>query len=121
MSDPLDTARLRERLIALTRDLVLIPGSEERSEELTRAIHWVRNHLEGLDGVVIDLFESEGILHLKLESTGAACHAARPWLGHNALEKLMTCAEAIQKLFPPFNADLFHWHSTCSITRIDTW
>jgi succinyl-diaminopimelate desuccinylase len=241
MSDPLGTARLRERLIALTRDLVLIPGSEGRPEELKRAIHWVRNHLEGLDGVVIDLFESEGIpslvarssshseidvllcahidvvhhpdpdsyqsklagsriygpgtgdmkgivaillelfrrfhlespgvplalaitadeerggeqgtralfedfglkcrvaivpdggtpddvvveekgiLHLKLESTGAACHAARPWLGHNALEKLMTCAEAIQKLFPPFNADLFHWHSTCSITRIDTW
>jgi hypothetical protein len=49
----LDTARLRERLIALTRDLVLIPGSEERPHDLRRAVEWVRNHLESLESVEV--------------------------------------------------------------------
>ena len=240
MPTSLDTARLRERLVALTRDLVLIPGSAERPEELQRALHWVRNHLESLEGVTIDLYDSDGIaslvarpsgdipidvlfcahidvvhhadpatyrselrdnriygpgtgdmkgivaillelfrrfhlqspgiplalaittdeesggnhgtralfedfglkcnvamvpdggslddivveekgiLHLKLEATGRACHAARPWLGLNALEQLQTTIAAIQSDFPPLNADLFHWQPTCSVTPIDT-
>ena len=240
MPSQLDTARLRERLISLTRDFVLIPGSAERPDELQRSIHWVRNHLESLEGITVDLYESnglpslvarpandhpidvlfcahidvvhhsdastykselrdnriygpgtgdmkgivaillelfrrfhlqspgiplglaittdeesggdngtralfedfgvkcnvamvpdgggiddivveeKGILQLKLESTGRACHAARPWLGHNALEQLQTTIASIQSQFPPLNADLFHWHPTCSVTRIDT-
>lgn len=237
---PTDASLLRERLVALTRDLVLIPGSAERPEELQRALHWVRNHLEGIEGVTIDLYDSDGItslvarpsgdvpidvlfcahidvvhhadptayrsevrdnriygpgtgdmkgivaillelfhhfhlqspglplalvitsdeesgghhgtralfedfgitckvamvpdggsiddvvveekgiLQLKLNSTGRACHAARPWLGHNALEQLQTTITAIQAEFPPLNADLFHWHPTCALTRFDT-
>ena len=237
MSTDLDTARLRERLIALTRDLVLIPGSAERPEELQRALQWVRNHLESLEGVQVDLYDSngitslvarptgdapidvlfcahidvvhhadpatyrselrdnriygpgtgdmkgivaillelfrrfhlqapgvplglaittdeesggdhgtralfedfglkckvamvpdggsiddiiveeKGILQLQIESTGRACHAARPWLGHNALEHLQATIASIQAEFPPLNADLFHWHPTCSVTR----
>ena len=240
MTNNLDTARLRERLVALTRDLVLIPGSEERPDELHRGLQWVRNHLEGLEGVSVSLYDSngipslvahpvgdtpidvlfcahidvvhhpdsatyqselrghrifgpgtgdmkgivaillelfrrfhlqtpgiplglaitadeerggehgtralfeefglhcnvamvpdggspedivveeKGILHLRLESTGAACHAARPWLGHNALEQLTATIAAIQDRFPEPNADLFHWHSSCAVTRIDT-
>ena len=60
MEPNLDTARLRERLIALTRDLVLIPGSEERPTELQRALQWVGNHLESLEGVRVTTHESNG-------------------------------------------------------------
>lgn len=239
MDTSLDNARLRERLIALTRDLVLIPGSEERPAELQRAIHWVRNHLESIEGVVVHLHESEGlpslvalpdgcehpdvlmcghvdvvhhqdpadyrselrdgcihgpgtgdmkgivaillelfrrfhletpgtplglaittdeerggehgtrtlvddfglrcniamvpdggsvdeivveekgILHLHLEAAGRACHAARPWLGENALEHLMAALGAIRGLFPSADDD-GHWYATCAVTRIDT-
>ena len=239
MTNALDTARLRERLIALTRDLVLIPGSEERPEELRRAIEWVGNHLESLEGVqvrhyesngvlslvaapegclepevmmfghvdvvhhadrecyrseladgricgpgtgdmkgivaiLLELFrrfhlqspgislglaittdeeiggengthalvdlhgvrcktamvpdggsldevviEEKGILHLHLESSGVACHSARPWLGHNALTALLGALERIQDLFPdPQTPE--HWHPTCSISRVST-
>lgn len=57
----LDTARLRERLVALTRDLVLIPGSEKRPDELRRAVAWVSNHLESLEMVEVRHFESNGV------------------------------------------------------------
>lgn len=240
MGTELDTARLRERLVALTRDLVLIPGSAERPEELQRSLQWVRNHLEGLEGIAVEVFESEGIsslvarpaggraidvllcahvdvvhhsdpaayrseirdhrihgpgtgdmkgilaillelfrrFHLQspglplalaittdeesggthgtralfeefglgcnlamvpdggsidevvveekgivqvaLAAEGRACHAARPWLGQNALEHLVDTVTAIKGDYPPLNADLFHWHPTCSVTRLDT-
>lgn len=64
ITNSLDRARLRERLIALTRDLVLIPGSEKRPDELRRAIEWVRNHLESIEGVVVRTYESNGLLSL---------------------------------------------------------
>jgi succinyl-diaminopimelate desuccinylase len=57
----LDTARLRERLIALIRDLVLIPGSEERPDDLRRAVEWVRNHLESLESVEVRSYESNSV------------------------------------------------------------
>ena len=239
MSNDLDHARLRERLISLTRDLVLIPGSEERPPELRRAIQWVGNHLESIDGVTVqshvsngvhslvalpsgcerpdvlmcghvdvvhhpdpesyrselvdgrivgpgtgdmkgivaillELFrrfhlqspgrslglaittdeetggengtralfdefglrcgigmvpdggsidhvviEEKGILHLQLEATGQSCHAARPWLGSNALDRLTATIERIQGLFPP-GSDPGHWYPTCSVARIAT-
>lgn len=239
MDSDLDTTRLRERLIALTRDLVLIPGSEERPEELRRAIQWVGNHLESIEGVTVQLHESngrpslvacpagcdhpdvlmcghvdvvhhpdpadyrsqlsegringpgtgdmkgivaillelfrrfhlqtpgiplalaittdeerggengtraliedfglkcnvamvpdggsidevvveeKGILHVHLEATGRACHAARPWLGLNALEHLLISINAVRQLFAPEEGE-DHWHRTCSVTRVET-
>ena len=61
MTDAEDTRELRERLIALTRDLVLIPGTEKRPEDLRRARDWVGNHLEGIAGVEVNHFESAGV------------------------------------------------------------
>jgi len=235
-----ENARLRERLVALTRDFILIPGSAERPGELRRALQWVRNHLESLEDIAVGLYDSngvpslvarpvgdapidvllcghidvvhhpdpdtyqsrisgsrifgpgagdmkgivaillelfrlfhlqspgiplglaitadeeqggengtralfedfglrcnvamvpdggspedvvveeKGILHLRLEAQGAACHAARPWLGHNALAQILSCVRLIEDLFPADDADAFHWHPTCAVTRIDT-
>ena len=73
------------------------------------------------DGGTIDevVVEEKGILHLHLESTGRACHAARPWLGANALEQVMRAVDAVTDLFPPAD-DPGHWFATCAVTRIDT-
>jgi len=239
LTTSLDTAGLRERLIALTRDLVLIPGTEKRPDELHRSIEWVGNHLESLEGVTVHSYETggvlslvalpegclepdvvmfghidvvhhpnresyrseladgriygpgtgdmkgivaillelfrffhlqspgvplglaittdeeiggengtkalleehglrckvgmvpdggsldevvveeKGILHLHLESTGAACHAARPWLGKNALARIVATIEDILRLFPP-GADPDHWYATCAVTSVNT-
>ncbi len=62
--NPPDTGHLRERLVSHTRDLVLIPSSEERPDELNRAIQWVGNHLESIEGVEVRLFETRGVRSL---------------------------------------------------------
>ena len=67
-----DPAHLRERLIALTRDLVLIPSSEERPDELRRATEWVGNHLESLEGVVVHSYETNGVTSLVALPAGCA-------------------------------------------------
>ena len=69
-----------------------------------------------LDEVVV---EEKGILHLHLESTGIACHAARPWLGENALAQIVESIEQIEALFPPGD-DPEHWFATCAVTSVTT-
>ncbi|MCB1232216.1 MAG: M20 family metallopeptidase [Verrucomicrobiae bacterium] len=74
------------------------------------------------------IVEEKGILHLSLSAEGVAAHAARPWLGDNALERLMRATQAIQReIFEPHRPaqvdpdDLdTHWFPTCSVTMIET-
>lgn len=54
-------SHLHERLIALTRDLVLIPGTEERPDDLRRAMDWLGNHLDTIPGLRVDRYESAGV------------------------------------------------------------
>jgi succinyl-diaminopimelate desuccinylase len=70
------------------------------------------------------IIEEKGILHLRLRATGHAAHAARPWLGRNALEQL---ADALARLRDDFDqlkpaaipaSD--HWYPTCAVTGIHT-
>ena len=70
------------------------------------------------------IIEEKGILHLQLRATGLAAHAARPWLGENALEHLMASVRAIKtSLFDPeiparVDPDDLdtHWFPTCAVT-----
>ncbi len=74
------------------------------------------------------IIEEKGILHLRLKAEGSAAHAARPWLGDNALERLMEAAGEIRRrVFAPLaparvEADDLdtHWFPTCSVTMMDT-
>lgn len=52
--------RLRGRLVALTRDLVLIPSIPGRPEDRRRCFELVRNQIEGLPGVEISAHEHTG-------------------------------------------------------------
>ena len=53
-------AELQSRLVALTRDLILIPSTESRPQERERCFEFLQNHLDGLEGVCIDWYECNG-------------------------------------------------------------
>ncbi len=53
-------AELQSRLTALTRDLILIPSTENRPAERERCFEFLHNHLDGLEGVRIDQYECNG-------------------------------------------------------------
>lgn len=52
--------QLRERLVALARDLILIPSDATRPEEIDRGLSFLKNHLEALSHIQIKDFECEG-------------------------------------------------------------
>ncbi len=74
------------------------------------------------------IVEEKGIIHLRLRAKGEAAHAARPWLGENALERLVTAVGKVQRdIFAPFVPEVVdpddpstHWHPTCTATMMTT-
>lgn len=55
---------VKSDLVALTRDLILIPSTEGRPKEVKRCFEFLLHHLEGLDGVRIERYESNGHLSM---------------------------------------------------------
>lgn len=53
MIEPDALARLRDRLVALTRDLVLMPSAEQNPSAIRQCYAFVRHHLEEFEGVEI--------------------------------------------------------------------
>lgn len=51
---------LASRLTALTRDLILIPTTDSRPAERERCFEFIQNHLDNLEGVSIQSYESNG-------------------------------------------------------------
>ncbi|MCG8598512.1 MAG: M20 family metallopeptidase [Verrucomicrobiales bacterium] len=71
--------------------------------------------------------EEKGIIHLRVRAGGEAAHAARPWLGVNALEKLTDSLTGVREWFReqwPERVDpddtKTHWFPTCSVTVVKT-
>lgn len=64
--------------------------------------------------------EEKGILHLSVSRRGRPGHAARPWLGDNALEGLMEALGRLRSRFQQFHGagDEEHWFPTASLTRL---
>lgn len=60
--------------------------------------------------------KEKGILRLKLISKGQSAHGARPWLGENAIEKLIEDYRIIKSFFKESVPD--HWHRTINFSRI---
>jgi len=79
-------------------------------------------------GCLTDIIvEEKGILHLRIRSRGVSAHAARPWLGINALEHLTSDIGKIQAAFDklaPGSVDpddwSTHWFPTCATTMLST-
>lgn len=62
----------------------------------------------------------KGVIHLKIKVKGNSSHAARPWLGENALELLLTKLSEIKDEIEDGSNTDDNWHTTCSVTIINT-
>ena len=51
---------LRQRLVELTRDLILIPSTRDRPEEIDRCLEFVVNHAELPEAVTVERYREEG-------------------------------------------------------------
>lgn len=56
-----DYKQIKEKLVSLTRDLMLVPTTASRPEEIVRGLRLVRNHLEGLEKVQLMDHEDKGV------------------------------------------------------------
>lgn len=60
MTETNETERLRDRLVALTRDLVLIPSIPSRPDDRRRCYEFVKNHIDSLDAIRVDEYAEQG-------------------------------------------------------------
>jgi len=61
---------LLNRLVSLTRDLIVIPGTENRPQERARCFAFLRHHLESIDGMEIREFDSRGFASMTVMPRG---------------------------------------------------
>ena len=100
---------------------VLITGDEEigghcGAKEALREIK--TDFCIALDGGALHRIvkKEKGILRLKLISRGKAAHGARPWLGENAIDKLIHDYSIMRTWFQESSLD--HWHRTMNFSVI---
>ena len=62
----------------------------------------------------------KGIIHCKIIHHGHSAHAARPWLGENAIEQLLATLSNVTALFEEASSSDNHWVPTCSVNVIAT-
>jgi succinyl-diaminopimelate desuccinylase len=58
--------------------------------------------------------KEKGILRLRIISHGKAAHSARPWLGENAIDKLINDYMKLKTYFQGASPD--HWHKTMNLS-----
>ncbi len=62
--------------------------------------------------------ESKGLVVARLDATGRAAHGAYPWLGTNALVKLVRAVDAVLAAYPVAHTEV--WRTTVNVARIET-
>ncbi|MHB8902241.1 MAG: M20/M25/M40 family metallo-hydrolase, partial [Thermoguttaceae bacterium] len=72
MTDPSGDDTLKGRLVALTRDLVIIPSTADRPADRQRCHDSVRNHIEAIEGLEIAQYERCGFRSLLARPKGCA-------------------------------------------------
>jgi len=72
-----------------------------------------------LDGGSVEtiVIKEKGVLRIKLVAEGKTAHGARPWLGINAIEKLMEDCRIVKGFFDGLT-DPEHWHRTMNLSII---
>jgi len=61
---------LTSRLVELTRDLILIPTTQEHPDEIERGIELIHNHIEEIEGIDIKIYRPNGIPSLVAVPSG---------------------------------------------------
>ena len=100
---------------------ILITGDEEIGgfNGAKKALEQVKTSFcIALDGGGIQKIavKEKGILTLKLISRGKTAHGARPWLGDNAIEKLISDYMTLKTFFRQSTPE--HWHRTLNFSVI---
>jgi succinyl-diaminopimelate desuccinylase len=62
--------------------------------------------------------DSKGLVQATLRSTGRAAHGAYPWLGDNALMKLVQTVTRLMAHYPPATEEV--WRTTVNLARVET-
>ncbi len=62
--------------------------------------------------------DSKGLLHVRLTASGRTGHGAYPWLGDNALVKLVRTVTRLLARYPVPTEEA--WRTTVSVARLDT-
>lgn len=70
-TDAAEQERIRGRLVALTRDLMLVPSIPSRPDDIRRCHDLVKNHLEAMEGIAVTEYEHDG--HPSLVAAPAGC------------------------------------------------
>lgn len=117
----LDRLRENGRDIADLPFGILITGDEEVGGRggAKQALKEIRTEFcIALDGGTVDkiVVKEKGILQLKLISTGRAAHGSRPWLGENAIEKLIDDVGRIKAFFSDTVPDT--WQKTINFSMV---
>jgi succinyl-diaminopimelate desuccinylase len=60
--------------------------------------------------------KEKGILHLKLIARGKSAHSSRPWMGDNAIERLIDDYRVLQTFFDPTAVN--QWQRTLNFSRV---
>jgi succinyl-diaminopimelate desuccinylase len=101
---------------------VLITGDEEVGG--TNGAHSALADLAcdfciALDGGRVEkiVVKEKGVLRLKIIASGKTAHGARPWLGVNAIQRLMDDCRVVSRFFDGL-ADPDHWHRTMNLSVI---
>jgi succinyl-diaminopimelate desuccinylase len=98
---------------------ILLTGDEEIGGEngAQKILHEFKTDFcIALDGGNINkiVVREKGILRLKLIARGKTAHGARPWLGENAIERLIDDYQRIKNFFDVSALD--HWHRTLNFS-----
>ncbi len=53
--------KLTQRLVELTRDLILIPTTDAHPGDIERGLEFIQNHLDEIEGITIKTYRSNGV------------------------------------------------------------
>ncbi len=96
-------------------------GSENGVEYLLKEVGWGAKFAVIPDGggSFNIVYRGKGVVHLRARATGKAVHGSMPWLGENAIDKIINFYTELKQEFPSEPCgDPLHWHNTINLGRI---
>ncbi len=96
-------------------------GSENGVEYLLKEEGWGARFAVIPDGggALNIVYRGKGVVHLRAKAKGKAYHGSMPWMGENAIDKIISFYTELKGHFPKEPCgDPIHWHNTINLGRI---